>query len=166
MLGITNSATEKCAKYTGDDVLMKCQFECPSADDAGTVDFDRHSFEEFDCCCGQSLPEKASINLIIEDEHPEPCECHETSDGRYIIVNYGNIEKIPEKDYAVQNYQTCEDILEDKKYMVYECPLGDVTGIGGCDTFDSSEFSTGTFTVSEGTIAKLTIAFIIGSMIF
>jgi hypothetical protein len=142
MLIMPKSVSKDCERYTGDDILLKCDFECPSAESDGTVDPNRHSFEEFDCCCGWVLSAKTSINEIIDDEHAEPCTCHETSDGRYVMHNSGNIEKIPTKEYAMKNLKTCEDILEDTKYVLYTCPLADVAGIGDCEGFDPAGFPT------------------------
>lgn len=98
------------------------------------------------------------------------------------MKNYGNIEGIAEEEYNLKTYKTCEDMLEDRRYLLYECPLGDVSGLGswsnGCAKFDSSKFSTGTFNknpttqIPSGvadvstTVAELTSAFIISSIIF
>jgi hypothetical protein len=165
MLIMPKSVSKDCERYTGDDILLKCDFECPSAESDGTVDPNRHSFEEFDCCCGWELPAKTGIDEIIDDEHAEPCTCHETSDGRYVMHNSGNIEEIPAKEYAMKNFKTCEDILEDTKYMLYTCPLADVAGIGDCEGFDPAGFPTEATVASGTSAALLTSAAIIGNCI-
>jgi hypothetical protein len=164
MLVFPRSASKDCERYTSDDILLKCNFDC-----ATVIGEQEISFEEFDCCCGYELPAKVSINELIGDDHAEPCTCHETSDGRYVMQNFGNIEKIPAEEYAMKNLNTCEDILEDTKYYLYTCPLADVTGTGDCEGFDSAGFPTTSEFVavtSGSSVALLTSAAIIGNRIF
>jgi hypothetical protein len=90
-----------------------------------------------------ALP-KEGIMDGTRDDHVEPCTCHTTADGDYVMTNFGNPEGIPEEEYVKKTYKTCEDVLEDTRYNLYQCPLGDVIGLGswdgGCAAFDSSKF--------------------------
>jgi hypothetical protein len=130
----------------------------------------------YQCDFSQALGALPKKNIFegTRDDHVEPCTCHTTADGTYVMKNYGNVEGIAEEEYNLKTYKTCEDVLEDREYLLYECPLGDVVGLGssahGCATFDSSKFSTGPFNkaavVASTTVAELASAFIISSIIF